>query len=81
MKEILSRAYEEAKKLLSDNRDILDKIAAYLIEKETITGSEFMSILEKCRKEREEAKAAEGEGSPKDEEPARLKTSEGDKPA
>ncbi len=44
---ILKDAYEEAKKLLSENREILDKIAAYLIEKETITGKEFMAIYRK----------------------------------
>ena len=41
---ILAACYEEAKKLLSENRDIMDKIAAHLIEKETITGKEFMEI-------------------------------------
>lgn len=44
---ILKDAYEEAKRLLSENREILDKIAAYLIEKETITGKEFMAIFRK----------------------------------
>ena len=39
---ILKESYEEAKRLLSENRDALDKIAAFLIEKETITGKEFM---------------------------------------
>ncbi|MBO6015108.1 MAG: ATP-dependent zinc metalloprotease FtsH [Lachnospiraceae bacterium] len=41
---LLKDSYELAKKLLSENRDILDKIAAHLIEKETITGEEFMKI-------------------------------------
>ena len=41
---ILANCYEEAKRLLSENRDIMDKIAAHLIEKETITGREFMEI-------------------------------------
>jgi len=41
---ILKDSYKEAKKLLKENRDIMDKIAAYLIEKETITGHEFMEI-------------------------------------
>ena len=36
---------EEAKKLLSEHRESLDKIAAFLIEKETITGKEFMKIF------------------------------------
>ena len=42
---MLKEAYEEAKKLLSENRESLDKIAAFLIEKETITGKEFMKIF------------------------------------
>ncbi|MCR4647871.1 MAG: ATP-dependent zinc metalloprotease FtsH [Lachnospiraceae bacterium] len=41
---ILANCYEEAKKLLMQNREIMDKIAAHLIEKETITGKEFMEI-------------------------------------
>ena len=44
---ILAGCYEEAKKLLSENREIMDKIADHLIEKETITGKEFMEIY--CR--------------------------------
>jgi len=43
--QMLKEAYEEAKRLLSDNRVALDKIAAYLIERETITGKEFMDIF------------------------------------
>ena len=42
---MLKEAYEEAKKLLSEHRESLDKIAAFLIEKETITGKEFMNIF------------------------------------
>lgn len=41
---ILKDCYEEAKQLLSENRDVMDKLADYLIEKETITGKEFMEI-------------------------------------
>ncbi len=41
---ILKDAYKEAKKILKENRDVMDKIADYLIEKETITGREFMEI-------------------------------------
>ena len=44
---ILKDAYKEAKDMLSENREILDKIAAHLIEKETITGKEFMQIFRK----------------------------------
>lgn len=42
---MLKAAYEEAKRLLSENREALDKIAEFLIEKETITGKEFMKIF------------------------------------
>lgn len=42
---LLHFSYEEAKKLLSGNRTALDKIAEYLIKKETITGKEFMKIF------------------------------------
>ncbi len=44
---ILKGCYEEAKKLLSENRELMDKLAAHLIEKETITGKEFMKIYRK----------------------------------
>jgi cell division protease FtsH len=53
---MLKKAYEEAKKLLSENRDALDKIADYLITKETITGAEFMDIYHKVLEEREAEK-------------------------
>ena len=42
---MLKSSYEEAKRLLSENRDALDRIAAFLIEKETITGKECMKIF------------------------------------
>ncbi|MCR5236131.1 MAG: ATP-dependent zinc metalloprotease FtsH [Lachnospiraceae bacterium] len=41
---ILKEAYKEAKSLLKENRALLDKLAQFLIEKETITGKEFMKI-------------------------------------
>ncbi len=44
---ILKECYKEAKRLLKDNRDLMDKIAGYLIKKETITGKEFMKIYRK----------------------------------
>ncbi len=46
---MLKEAYEEAKKLLSENRATMDKIADYLIEKETITGKEFMEIFHEAQ--------------------------------
>ena len=42
---ILKESYEEAKRLLGEHRKALDEIAAFLIEKETITGKEFMDIF------------------------------------
>ncbi len=46
---MLKNAYEKAKRLLSENREALDKIAAFLIEKETITGKEFMDIFHQVK--------------------------------
>ena len=46
---ILKDSYEEAKRLLSENRDAMDQIAEFLIEKETITGKEFMEIFRKVK--------------------------------
>ena len=46
---MLKQAYAEAKRLLSENREALDKIAAFLIEKETITGKEFMKIFREVK--------------------------------
>ena len=43
--ELVKRQHEKAKKLLEDNRAKLDELAMYLYEKETITGDEFMRIL------------------------------------
>ena len=44
---IVKEQHEKAKKLLEENREVLDKLAMYLCEKETITGEEFMEILNK----------------------------------
>ncbi|MFQ9705037.1 MAG: hypothetical protein ACLR0U_30215 [Enterocloster clostridioformis] len=46
---ILKDSYDEAKRLLSDNKDAMDQIAAFLIDKETITGKEFMKIFRKVK--------------------------------
>ena len=62
---ILKEAYEEAKRLLSENRDAMDQIAAFLIEKETITGKEFMEIFRRVKGLPEpEPKKEETEGIP-----------------
>ena len=43
--ELVKKQHQKAKKLLLDNRDKLDELSNYLYEKETITGEEFMEIL------------------------------------
>lgn len=47
--ELLHRSYEQAKRMLSENREALDKIAEFLIERETITGKEFMKIFRQVK--------------------------------
>ena len=47
--DILKECYDEAKKLLGENREIMDKLAAFLIEKETISGKEFMRIYREMK--------------------------------
>ena len=62
---ILKNAYDEAIRLLSDDREAMDKIAAFLIEKETITGKEFMKIFREVKGLPEpEEKKEDGEGIP-----------------
>lgn len=58
---MLHDAYEEAKVALIENRELMDKLADFLIERETITGKEFMKIFreEKGIPEPEETKPAE----------------------
>lgn len=46
---LLKESYQRAKDLLKENRDALDQIAAFLIEKETITGKEFMKIFRQVK--------------------------------
>ncbi len=68
--QILKDAYEEALQLLRENRDVMDKIAAYLIEKETITGKEFMRIFREAKglpEPEEEKKDSESDNSDKKE--------------
>ncbi len=45
--ELVKKQHEKAEKILSDNREKLDELAKYLYEKETITGEEFMNIINK----------------------------------
>ena len=52
--ELLKNCYEESKQMLSEHREELDRIAAFLIQKETITGKEFMSLFHNEEIEEEE---------------------------
>ena len=72
---ILKEAYDEAKRLLQDDRDAMDQIAAFLIEKETITGKEFMEIFRRVKglpdpeEQKELSQSEEQEKLPKPAEP------------
>ena len=46
VKEILDKCYQEAVEILKANREDMDKVVAYLLEKETITGAEMVAIIE-----------------------------------
>ena len=46
IKDILARCYNDAMTLLKENRSLLDEIALYLLQKETITGGEMVAIIE-----------------------------------
>ena len=52
---ILKECYEEAKKMLEENRFAMDEIAMFLIEKETITGKEFMKILSEVKEKQSDS--------------------------
>ncbi len=52
VEEMLKKAYDKAKALLSENKDAMHRIADFLIKKETITGKEFMDILHQVQEER-----------------------------
>ena len=46
VKEIIDTAYNTAYKILEDNRDALDRLSNHLLAKETISGKEFMELLD-----------------------------------
>ena len=77
---ILKEAYDKAIELLESNRECLDKIAAFLIEKETITGKEFMKIFREVKgiEEPEETLKTTGfvEKADPDEQKASMETEE-----
>ena len=62
VKKMLKEAYAKAKALIGGNRTAMERIAGYLFEKETITGKEFMSILQLVQDE-ERMKAEEAEAA------------------
>ncbi len=64
--QILKDCYEEAKKILRENRYALDRIAEFLIERETITGKEFMKILHEVQEEHEKSLHPENQASEND---------------
>ena len=68
---ILKDSYNEAISLLSDNKDAMDQIAAFLIEKETITGKEFMQIFRKVKGIPEPEEKAEDKAGDKPEDRAK----------
>ena len=72
VKKMLDEAYGKAKNLLDANRAAMDKIAAYLFEKETITGKEFMQLLKEVQ-EAEEPKALPEDQSQSTEETVQVK--------
>lgn len=49
IQKMLSAAYEQAKLLLSENRTLMDELAAFLLQKESITGKEFMEIFNRAK--------------------------------
>ena len=78
VRRIIEDCYAEAKKLLADNLDVMDEIAAYLIREETITGKQFMKIYRELKglpdpeeeKKAEPAQEAEQEAAPEAPQPA-----------
>ena len=74
--ETLKQCYEEAKEMLSGNREVMDKLAAHLIEKETISGKEFMKIYREAKgipePEEKSEKAESAEQKTPDEEPGKA---------
>ena len=70
IRRLMKECYEQAKAMLSENREILDRAAQFLIEKETITGKQFMEIFREVK-----------EGSKETEEKSEAESSEEETPA
>lgn len=61
VRQMLENCYNEAKQILSQNLDVMDKLADYLIQKETITGKEFMKIYRQTKGIPEPAEKSDAE--------------------
>ncbi|MDO5145734.1 MAG: ATP-dependent zinc metalloprotease FtsH [Eubacteriales bacterium] len=64
VKKILKEAYEKSRAIICQYREAMDEIAAFLLEKETITGKEFMDIFRKYQEPESEKEPEEGEVQP-----------------
>ncbi|MBO4781153.1 MAG: ATP-dependent zinc metalloprotease FtsH [Lachnospiraceae bacterium] len=78
--ELLKECYDKAKELLSGNRDIMDRIAEYLSEKETITGKQFMEIYNEVLEARNggETKTADENTNAEEDVPETVENAEQD---
>ena len=61
---IITQCYDDATRMLEENRDILDQISDYLYEHETITGKEFMKIFRELKGIPEEEEKTTGSPEP-----------------
>ena len=80
MRRLLDQCYADAVQLLTENRELLDEIALYLLQKETITGDELMAFVKAAKEPAEEATTEEIPEAPAEEEtkeaPAEKETKE-----
>ena len=76
--ELLKECYDKAKELLSGNRDIMDRIAEYLSEKETITGKQFMEIYNEVLEARNDEKTADEDVNAEEDVPETVENAEQD---
>ena len=49
VKKLIASCYEEAKQIIRENREVMDQLARYLYDHETITGKEFMKIFREAK--------------------------------
>lgn len=85
---MIKESYDQALQMLRENRELMDKLAAFLIERETITGKEFMEIFRREKglpdpeeEKKEEAKEQTASAPDVAKEPAQEETSGQEKPA